>query len=98
MQLSGIDRHNGETGSVLIQNENLVFHHDGQMECCVPDLILVLDVDTGEAITTEMLRYGQRVAIVALPCHDLLRSPQALEVVGPKAFGLDVVYAPLTGV
>ncbi|MBB93419.1 MAG: hydantoinase [Rhodobacteraceae bacterium] len=98
VQLSGIDRHVGESGSVLIQNENLVFFHDGQMECCVPDLILVLDVDTGEAITTEMLRYGQRVAIVALPCHDLLRSPQALEVVGPAAFGLDVTYTPLEGV
>ena len=98
VQLSGIDTHTGESGSVLIQNENLVFFHDGEMECCVPDLILVLDVDTGEAITTEMLRYGQRVAIVALPCHDLLRSPQALEVVGPKAFGLDVTYTPLKGV
>ena len=98
VQLTGIDTHNGESGSVLIQNENLVFFHDGEMECCVPDLILVLDVDTGEAITTEMLRYGQRVAIVALPCHDLLRSPQALEVVGPKAFGLDVTYTPLKGV
>ena len=48
-----------------------------------------------EAITTEMLRYGQRVAIVALPCHDLLRSPQALEVVGPAAFGLDLTFTPL---
>ncbi|MCM2293150.1 DUF917 domain-containing protein [Allorhizobium sp. BGMRC 0089] len=96
VQLAGIDSHGGETGSILIQNENLVFHHDGEMECCVPDLILVLDVDSGEAITTEMLRYGQRVAVVALPCHPLLRSPEALEVVGPKGFGLDgIVYAPL---
>ncbi|MUO80602.1 DUF917 family protein [Agrobacterium vitis] len=98
VQLSGIDAHHGETGSVLIQNENLVFFHDGEMECCVPDLILVLDVDSGEAITTEMLRYGQRVAIVALPCHGLLRSREALDVVGPKAFGLDgIVYTPMKG-
>ncbi|MEM8730571.1 MAG: DUF917 domain-containing protein [Pseudomonadota bacterium] len=95
VQLTGIDAHSSETGSVLLQNENLVFFHDGEMECCVPDLVLVLDIDTGEAITTEMLRYGQRVAIVALPCHDLLRSPRALEVVGPKAFGLDLIYTPL---
>lgn len=96
VMLSGIDAQHGETGQVLIQNENLVFYHDGQMACCVPDLILVLDVDTGEAITTEMLRYGQRVAIVALPCHALLRSPQALAVVGPKAFGFDdITYTPL---
>ena len=94
--LSGIDQNNGEDGLIHIQNENLVFHQDGEMRCCVPDLILALDIDTGEAITTEMLRFGQRVAVVALPCHELLRSPEALKVVGPEAFGLDgVIYRPL---
>ncbi|PYE82570.1 DUF917 domain-containing protein [Pseudoroseicyclus aestuarii] len=95
-QLSGIDDCHGDEASVLIQNENLVFSRGGQVEVCVPDLILVLDVDTGEAITTELLRYGQRVAIVALPCHRLLRSDRALEVVGPAAFGFpDITYRPL---
>jgi DUF917 family protein len=43
-----------------------------------------------------MLRYGQRVAVVALPCHPLLRTPQALEVVGPKGFGLEGMhYRPM---
>jgi len=36
------------------------------------------------------------VAVVALPCHPLLRTPEALAVVGPLAFGLDgVVFRPL---
>jgi DUF917 family protein len=96
VKLSGVDAQQGETGKVLIQNENLVFYHNETMACCVPDLILVLDMETGEAITTEMLRYGQRVAIVALPCHPLLRSPVALDVVGPKAFGFDdITFSPL---
>lgn len=99
VQLSGLDAQQGESGQILIQNENLVFYHDGVMECCVPDLILVLDMETGEAITTEMLRYGQRIAVVALPCHPLLRSPLALDVVGPKAFGFDdITYVPLAEV
>ena len=68
------------------------------MAVSVPDLIVVLDIDSGHAITTEMLRYGQRVAILALPCHPLLQSPAALEVVGPKAFGFpDIVYRPVVG-
>ncbi|MCL4162377.1 UNVERIFIED_CONTAM: hypothetical protein GTU68_045347 [Idotea baltica] len=96
VQLSGIDSNQGDVGEIHIQNENLVFYQNNEMRCCVPDLILVLDVDTGEAITTEMLRFGQRVAVVALPCHQLLRSPEALKVVGPEAFGLDgVIYRPL---
>ncbi|MCX5493314.1 DUF917 domain-containing protein [Kaistia dalseonensis] len=94
--LTGFDAYAGDEASVLIQNENLVFHRNGEMEVVVPDLIIVLDIDTGTAITTEMLRYGQRVAILALPCHPLMRTPAALEVVGPKAFGFhDMIYRPM---
>lgn len=96
IQLEGIDGHAGQAASIAIQNEFLVFRRDGVVEVSVPDLILVLDLETGHAITTEVLRFGQRVAVVALPCHPLLRSEKALAVVGPQAFGLDgVTYRPL---
>ncbi|MHC3941567.1 hypothetical protein ACI0FR_02895 [Paenochrobactrum sp. BZR 201-1] len=94
--LAGFDEWNGETADVAIQNEFLIFRREGKVEVCVPDLIVLLDVDTGYPITTEMLRYGQRIAVVAIPCHDLLRTERALEVVGPAAFGYpDVQYSPL---
>jgi len=96
VHLTGFDQYEGDEGSVLIQNENLVFLRNGAVEVVVPDLIVILDVDSGEAITTEMLRYGQRVAVLALPCHPLLRSEAALEVVGPKGFGLEGIdYRPM---
>jgi len=96
MKLAGFDDCAGQTANVAIQNEFLVFRRDGVIEVCVPDLIVLLDVDTGYPITTEMLRYGQRVAVVAIPCHELLRSARALEVVGPAAFGYpDITYSPL---
>ncbi|EJL50578.1 hypothetical protein PMI09_05075 [Rhizobium sp. CF122] len=96
MELAGFDDCAGQTANVAIQNEFLVFRRDGAIEVCVPDLIVLLDVDTGYPITTEMLRYGQRVAVVAIPCHELLRSARALEVVGPAAFGYpDITYSPL---
>ena len=80
----------------MFQNEFLTFERDGQVEVCVPDLIVILDVDNGRAISTDILRYGQRTAILALPCHALLRTPEALAVVGPAAFGLDgVEFRPL---
>jgi DUF917 family protein len=94
--LEGIDAHAGSRAQVVFQNEFLSFERGGEIEVSVPDLIVILDVDTGHAITTEVLRYGQRVAVVALPCHPLLRTPEALAVVGPQAFGLDgVVFRPL---
>ncbi len=47
-------------------------------------------------ITTEMLRYGQRIAVLGLPAHALMRTPEALKVVGPAAFGyFDITFAPM---
>jgi uncharacterized protein len=93
--LEGLDAYAGTRASIVFQNEFLTFERGGVIEACVPDLVVILDVDTGHAITTDVLRYGQRVAVLALPCHPLLRTPQALAVVGPAAFGLDVRYSPL---
>jgi hypothetical protein len=94
--LQGIDGHAGSSARVVFQNEFLSFERGGDVEVCVPDLVVILDVDNGHAITTDVLRYGQRVAVLALPCHALLRTPQALAVVGPQAFGLKgVEFRPL---
>jgi len=94
--LEGIDGHAGTQARVVFQNEFLTFERAGRVEVSVPDLIALLDVDSGPAITTDSLRYGQRVAILALPCHPLLRTPEALAVVGPRCFGLEhVEFKPL---
>ncbi|MFV0386031.1 DUF917 domain-containing protein [Paracoccus sp. (in: a-proteobacteria)] len=94
--IEGLDDCRGSAAEITIQNEFLIFRRDGEMQVCVPDLVVVLDLDSGLPITTEMLRYGQRIAVLALPCHELLRTPQALDVIGPAAFGYpDLVYRPL---
>jgi DUF917 family protein len=96
IRLEGIDRDGGTVADIVFQNEFLLFRRDGVVEVCVPDLIILLDADNGHAITTDVLRYGQRVAVIALPCHALLRTTEALAVVGPAAFGLEgVTYTPL---
>lgn len=61
----------------------------------VPDLICVLDIDTAEAIPTERLRYGQRVDILGIRVPPIMRTPEALKVFGPGAFGLNAEYVAL---
>lgn len=96
LSLEGFGAFQGDSGRIDLQNEFLVFSRNHEVEVCTPDLIVVLDSDTGLPITTEMLRYGQRIAILGLPAHELMRSPEALEVVGPKAFGYDdITFKPL---
>ncbi len=96
--LEGFGEFHGDTGRIELQNEFLVVRRNGEVKVCVPDLIVVLDADTGLPITTEMLRYGQRIAVLGLPAHDLLRTPEALAVVGPAAFGYpDITFTPMGG-
>ncbi|WP_313056881.1 DUF917 domain-containing protein [Agrobacterium cavarae] len=81
---------------IRIQNENLVAEEeDGRVLAIVPDLITILDIDTAEAITTERLRYGQRVNVLAVRVPPIMRTPEALAVFGPSAFGLSQAYQPL---
>lgn len=81
---------------IRIQNENLVAEEEGgRVLAIVPDLITVLDIDTAEAITTERLRYGQRVNVLAVRVPPIMRTPEALTVFGPGAFGLTQSYRPL---
>ena len=79
------------------QNENLIARSNGSVLCTVPDLITLVTLEDGEPIGTESLRYGLRVAVLAMPAPKELKTPEALEVVGPRAFGYDVNYSPLPG-
>jgi len=93
-----IDGVQGDTGASLVlrfQNEHLVAIRDGEIVASVPDLIIVLGAETGEPITTEELRYGFRVTVIATPCDGKWRTPAGLALVGPRYFGYDIDYRPV---
>lgn len=80
------------TFEVDFQNEYLIGRHDGVPVVMTPDIICLMDVESGEAVGTETLRYGQRIAVVALPVPAILTTQRGLELVGPRAFGYDFDY------
>ncbi len=80
---------------IELQNENLVVLEEGRVLASVPDLISILDTQTARAISTEMLRYGQRVTVLAWPCDPLWRTQRGLQIVGPAAFGYDLDFVPV---
>jgi uncharacterized protein len=95
VEVGGLGEHRGRTVVLEIQNENLVALDDDRVLASVPDIITVLDSETAEAIHTERLRYGQRVAVVAFPCDPIWRSPRGLALAGPRSFGYDFDYVPI---
>lgn len=85
----------GRTLTVDMQNEFVVARDGGRTVAIVPDLIGILDRETGEPMTAEALAYGQRVKVLGFVCEAALRTPESLEVVGPRCFGLDEDYASI---
>lgn len=79
---------------IHFQNEYLVARIDDTTRVLVPDLITILHAETGEPITAENLRYGQRVRVFAISTPAMMRSPEALAVFGPAAFGLAEEFVP----
>jgi DUF917 family protein len=93
-KFAGVDDYHGHSFRIGFQNEFLIAERDGEPIVTTPDLITLLDVDTGVPITTETLRFGLRVVAIAIPCAPQWRTPAGLALVGPGYFGYEMEYRP----
>ncbi len=94
-KIEGIEEYRGEVLQVKFQNENLVAIRGERVVATVPDLICIVNLETAIPITTEGLRYGNRVLVLGIPCDEKWRTPEGLETVGPRYFGYDLDYVPV---
>ncbi|WP_301173443.1 DUF917 domain-containing protein [Brevibacillus nitrificans] len=95
VKIEGLFGYQGQQMELRVQNENMLAKVDNRLVCVTPDLISVIDAETGVAITTEGVRYGMRVVVVGIPCHPKWRTAKGLEISGPDYFGYDVAYTPV---
>lgn len=94
-RVEGFEEYQGMIFEVQFQNENLIAKIDGRLAAVVPDLVTLLDLETGIPFTTEGLRYGLRVICLGIPSPEIMRTEAALEVWGPRCFGIDCDFVPL---
>lgn len=93
--VDGTTSDKGRKVRIEIQNENLLAVENGRVLATVPDLITLVDSQTGIAIATEELLHGMRVAVLAWPCDPIWRTERGIQTVGPRAFGYDLDYTPI---
>lgn len=93
--IDGLGAYAGRRLDVQFQNEHLIALEGSTVRAIVPDLIAVLDSATAEPITTEGMKYGQRVRVLGISAAPIMRSSQALAVFGPQAFGLTQPFTPV---
>ncbi|KAA0966355.1 DUF917 domain-containing protein [Sporosarcina sp. ANT_H38] len=91
----GIEENDQDTCVLFFQNEHLLAEINNKPIAMTPDLIAVLDEETGMPITTEGLRYGARVVIVAFPANERWRTPIGIETAGPRYFNYPYDYIPV---
>lgn len=79
---------------VGFQNENLIVRKKSNKQnlAQVPDLITIVDKNTFQSISCEDLRYGQEVGILKMNAPKMMRSEEAMKVVGPGAFPLGKIF------
>lgn len=93
--LEGLNQDAGSTMKIYFQNENLIAEKDGSVITMTPDLICMVDLETLMPVTTEALKYGKRIRVLALPCHEKWQTKEGINTVGPRYFGYDLDYIPL---
>lgn len=81
--------------SLEIQNEILVARRQGRVVTTVPDIITVVDSESAEPLPAEQLSYGQRVQVIGYSADPMVRRPEAVAVIGPRAFGFDFDFVPV---
>ena len=86
----------GDTYRLYVKNEVIAMlrERDGAPRALPPDLVTLLD-ESMKPVHTHSITAGQRLYILAIPCHRLWRTPRGLELFGPKRFGLDYEYVPI---
>ena len=85
----------GRRFQLHFQNEFLYVESEGEPIAMVPDILVVLEVDSQRFLCTDELVYGQRVLILAIPVPAILRTAAALQAIGPRAFGYELDYEPV---
>lgn len=72
---------------VTYQNEYLLVKQGEEILSTTPEIIIPLEEESGLPITSESLRYGLRVNLLALPAPKVWTTKEGLELVGPEVFG-----------
>ena len=93
--MAGVEDWKGQTLRLDFQNEFLIAARDGVVLATTPDLISVVEADSGAPVTTDSLKYGQRLVALAWSSNPMWRTPEGIALVGPRYFKYDHDYLPL---
>lgn len=90
--INGLDEFSGQTFKIWFKNENHISWKNDKTFVTSPDLIIVVDMNTGEPITNTNLKINDRVGVIGIKAKEIFRTEKGLDILGPKHFGFDWSY------
>ena len=72
VRIEGVDADRGAAAEIGFKNEYLIAKIDGEVALTVPDLITLVESETGIPVSTDIVRPGLRVTVLGLPASPLL--------------------------
>jgi len=94
IEILGQDEFAPDRYRIWLKNENMIGRLNDKVHTTIPDMICLIDLDTGMPVTNPNYHTGQNVAVVILPAPEPFTSPKGLSVFGPAYLGLDIAYEP----
>jgi DUF917 family protein len=95
--ISGKHAYDGQTYRIDLKNENLVGWLDDALHATIPDLMCLIDTQSGMPISNPDYEDGMHVAVVILPAPPQFTTARGLAAFGPAYAGIDRPFvSPLT--
>ena len=98
IRLTGCEDWAGQSFRLGYKNENHMSWLDDRPLAMSPDLITVLDAETGLGLSNFNAadwNYGREVVVLGIPCHSVWRSDRGLRIFHPARWGFACDYLPI---
>ena len=93
--ITGLDDFKGAEFKIWFKNENHVSWFNGKPYVTSPDMLVVVNRETGEPLANFDIAEGQHVAVIGLRAVEQFRSPKGIDILGPRHFGYEIDYTPI---
>ncbi|MCD6593411.1 DUF917 domain-containing protein [Candidatus Bathyarchaeota archaeon] len=98
--LEGLDEYSGKTMKIIFKNEAMLAKINGQTVTVFPDLICMINPETGKGIMATSIKPGIEIAVVGVPAHERLReclkNENGRKAFSPSRYGFpEIKYEPI---
>jgi DUF917 family protein len=93
--IGGLGEFKGSELKIWFKNENHFSWLDEKPYVASPDMLIVVDRESGEPFMNANVAEGQHVAVIGLRAIEQFRSSKGLDILGPSHFGFESEYTPI---